>query len=74
LTKDEIKPGDHITVSGTVIKIDDYYGHIIFVTTSGLELFVNSLDIQTHKPMKEDFTDYPGMPGQFDNMTGSMNL
>lgn len=20
------------------------------------------------------FTDYPGMPGQFDNMTGSMNL
>lgn len=73
MNKDDIKPGDHITVSGTVIKID-YYGRIIFVTTSGLELFVNPLDIQTHRPMEEDFTDYPGMSGQFDNMTGSINL
>lgn len=51
MNKDDIKPGDHITVSGTVTKIDDYYGRIIFVTTSGLELFVNPLDIQTHRPM-----------------------
>ena len=50
--KDEIKPGDHVTVSGTVIKIDDRYGHIIFVTKSGLEIYVNPVDVQTHKPMK----------------------
>ena len=47
----EIKPGDHITVSGVVKRIDDYYNCIFFVTKSGLELFVNPLDIQTHRPM-----------------------
>lgn len=54
MTDKEIKPGDHVTVSGTVRRVNHDYCHISFVTKSGLEIFVNPVDIQTHRPMEEE--------------------
>lgn len=35
-------------------------------------VYENGYAVKLEK-QEDDFTDYPGMPGQFDNMTGSMN-
>lgn len=52
LTKDEIKPGDHITIAGTVKHVDAFCTMSI-VTKSGFVINANPQDIQTHRPMKE---------------------
>lgn len=53
LTKDEIKPGDHVTVAGTVKHVDAL-GTMSIVTKSGFVINANPQDIQTHRPMEEE--------------------
>lgn len=53
MSKDEIKPGDHITIAGTVDYIDKY-GTMSITTKSGYAINAKLEDIQTHRPAKED--------------------
>ena len=52
MSKDEIKPGDHITVSGVVTKVATEC--IEIKANSGRKIWVNIDDIKTHKPMKDN--------------------
>ncbi len=53
MSKDDIKPGDHITVAGVVTEVN-FIGLITIKTKSGWEFTFDPKDIQTHRPMKED--------------------
>ncbi len=64
---------------------ENYDIRIFTEKVKDVEMLINDLDKMAFKKVsKEDFlrlakkaevfSDYPGIPNQFDNMTGSMNL
>ena len=53
MTDKEIKPGDHVTVAGTVVEFE-INNFMKVRTQSGRTFIVNREDIQTHRPMKEE--------------------
>ena len=47
--KDEIKPGDHVTIAGEVTAIEN--GCLLVTTKTGTAFWIEAKDIKTWRPM-----------------------